>query len=115
MFPIDIRFIDLQPSEATEDYVRERAAKLGHACGAITSCRVTLSRDHTARTPTVKVALVAGLRGRGTKSISAEEVVGRHDPGQAVVRAVREAFDTAMRQFVSDRKSRPNRVQEVPA
>lgn len=115
MFPIDIRFIDLQPSEATEDYVRERAEKLGHACGAITSCRVTLTRDHTARTPSIKVALTAGLRGRGTRSISAEEVVGRHDPGQAVTRAVREAFDTAMRQFVTDRKSRPNRIQEIPA
>ncbi|GAA0581142.1 HPF/RaiA family ribosome-associated protein [Caenispirillum bisanense] len=115
MFPIDIRFIDLQQSDATEEYVRERAEKLAHACGAITSCRVTLSRDHGARTPSVKVALVASLRGRGTRTVSAEEVVGRHEPGQAVMRAVREAFDTAMRQFVSDRKSRPNRMQEIPA
>lgn len=117
MFPIDVRFIDLQSSPALDDYIHERAEKLGHACRALTHCRVLVSRElgRGRRTPAVKVALTVNIRGRGLRTVTSEVTGGRQDPGTTVARAVRHAFDSAMRSMVSDRKSKPNRMQPVPA
>lgn len=116
MLPIDVRFIDLQSSPSLDAYIHERAEKLGHACAALTHCRVLVSRElgRGRRTPVVRVAVTVNIRGRGLRTISAEITGGRQEPGTAVARAVRQAFDSAMRTLVSDRKSRPNRIQPVP-
>jgi hypothetical protein len=116
MLPIDVRFIDLQSSEALMSDIEDRAEKLGHACEALTHGRVTVSRElgRGRRTPAIKVALSVNIRGRGMHTVSAEAVSGRQDPGIAVNRAVRQAFETATRHLVTDRKSRPNQLQQVP-
>lgn len=116
MLPIDVRFIDLQSSPALLSDIEDRAEKLGHACSALTHGRLTVSRElgRGRRTPAVKVALTVNIRGRGLRTIHAEAQTGRQEPGLAVASAVRQAFETAMRLLVSDRKSRPNQIQPVP-
>lgn len=117
MLPIDVRFIDLQSSPALLRDIEDRARRLGHACGALTHGRVTVSRElgRGRRTPAIRVALTVNIRGRGQRTIHAEAQTGRQEPGLAVASAVRDAFETAMRHLVSDRKSRPNQCQPVPA
>ena len=44
--PLTITFRHMEPSEAVENVVRERAAKLEHFCDHITRCDVVIDAPH---------------------------------------------------------------------
>lgn len=44
--PLEIRFHNLEPSDALESAIRERAAKLDKLYDRLTSCRVAVERPH---------------------------------------------------------------------
>ncbi|MBM3504524.1 MAG: HPF/RaiA family ribosome-associated protein [Alphaproteobacteria bacterium] len=44
--PLEIHFSDMPPSEATEAYVRERAAKLDKFSRRVVACRVAIAAPH---------------------------------------------------------------------
>ena len=44
--PLQIRFLGLQPSEAVEAAVREKAARLDHVFPEIMACRVSIELAH---------------------------------------------------------------------
>ena len=47
--PVQIAFHGLDKSDAVEDRIREKVAKLEQFFDRITSCRVTVERHHRAR------------------------------------------------------------------
>jgi ribosome-associated translation inhibitor RaiA len=59
--PLQITFHDIDPSEAIEARIQERAAKLEEFCDRITSCRVVVEaphrRNHKGRLYSVRIDL----------------------------------------------------------
>lgn len=80
-------------SEALEEQIRRRAARLERVHGAITSCRVVVEHPHQHRHQGGQfvVRLHIGVPGG--------EIVVNHDRSEDVYVAVRGAFDAARRQL----------------
>lgn len=80
-------------SEALEEQIRRRAARLERVHGAITSCRVVVEHPHQHRHQGghFVVRLHIGVPGG--------EIVVNHDRSEDVYIAVRDAFDAARRQL----------------
>lgn len=90
---LQITLHGLTRSEALEDQIRRRAARLERFHGAITSCRVVVEHPHQHRHQGGQfvVRLHIGVPGG--------EVVVNHDHSEDVYIAVRDAFDAARRQL----------------
>lgn len=96
--PLQITFRDMSPSEAMEQAIRERAAKLDAFCDRIMSCRVVVEpkyRHHRqGNAYHVRIDL----------TVPGQELVVSHDPGREETHedayvAIRDAFDAAGRQL----------------
>lgn len=98
--PLQITFRDIPHSEALEDKVRAKAAKLDRFCDRITGCRVVLSAPHrhhqSGNLYNVRIEL----------SVPGDEIVVTREPHQHQAHeelgiAIRDAFNAAQRQLQS--------------
>ena len=98
--PLQITFKNMDPSEAVETKIRQRAEKLGRHAGRVTGCHVVVEAPHKShqkgRLFQVRIDL----------AIPGEEIVVNRehssDPAhEDVYVAVRDAFDAAQRQLES--------------
>lgn len=91
--PLQITLHGVTRSEALEDQIRRRAARLERFHGAITSCRVVVEQPHHHHHQGKQfvVRLHIGVPGG--------EIVVNHDHDEDVYVAVRDAFNAARRQI----------------
>ncbi len=96
--PLQISFRDVDPSEAVESKIRERAAKLDRYYERIMSCRVVVEaphrRHHQGRLYHVRVDLTVP---QGELVVSREPV--ENHAHEDVYVAIRDAFDAAQRRL----------------
>jgi ribosomal subunit interface protein len=92
--PLQITFRDVRRSEALEDHIRQKAAKLEEFYPRITSCRVTVEelRKHHAQGRHFRVRIDARVPGH-------QELVANRDHDEDVYVALRDAFDAMARQL----------------
>jgi len=100
--PLQITFHGIDHSDAVEERIREKAAKLEQLCDRITSCRVVIETHHrnnsTLHVKGQPFHISVSLTVPGT------ELVVKRDPKDAHVNedifvALREAFDNISRQL----------------
>lgn len=96
--PLQITYRDMEPSEAVEANITEKAAKIEHFAENITSCRVTVEaphkHHHKGRLFAVKLDI----------TVPGEEIVVSRSPDQDhshedIYVAIRDAFNAARRQL----------------
>jgi ribosomal subunit interface protein len=98
--PVTITFHGLDPSDAVEQRVRERASKLERHFDRVTSCRVTIEAAHRQNRKGQIFRCAVDV------TVPGAELVANRTPGQAqqhedVYVAVRDAFDAMDRQLQS--------------
>lgn len=95
--PIEVHFHGIEKSQAIEQRVREKVAKLEKHFGRMTSCRVGIEVPQ--RTPqkakVFQIKIEIGVPRRGHVVISHERK-GSHANAELLL-AIRDAFDTALR------------------
>lgn len=91
--PLEIRLLDIEPSEALEAAARAKAAKLEQYCGDLMSCRVTIERQHKHRHQGQSYAVRVDVTWPGHE-LSVDRV---HD--EDVYVALRDAFDDMKRRL----------------
>ncbi len=100
--PLDIRFHNLEPSEAVETAIRERAAKLDRLYDRLTSCRVAVEARHKQHRKgnafTVNIHL--GVPQGELNVTRAPEKSAQDYAHPDVYKALRDAFDAAERQLI---------------
>jgi ribosomal subunit interface protein len=109
--PLQITVRDMPHSDALDERIRSKAAKLGEFHSNITSCRVTVeeSRKHHRQGRHFQVIVDVRVPGR--------EFVANHDHDEDVYVALREAFSAIRRQIdehVRARRGRPTAGAELP-
>ena len=92
--PLQVVFLGLDRSEAVEQHVRDKLAKLQRHYPHIESCRVAieLPHKHHQRGKQFEVRIDLGIRGK-------EIVVNREPGNEDMYMALRDAFDAAERQL----------------
>jgi len=108
--PLQITFRNMEPSEAVEANIREKAEKLDRFCGQIISCRVVFEahhqHHHKGNLYHVRIDL----------TVPDNEIVVSRDPGEhhahedAYV-AIRDAFNAAHRQLEDYNQKRQQHVK----
>jgi ribosome-associated translation inhibitor RaiA len=91
MKPLDIRFLEMAPSEALEVAARAKAHKLEQVCPQMMSCRVTIERQHRHQHQGQPYAVRVDVTWAGHE-LSVDRV---HD--EDVYVALRDAFDDMQR------------------
>jgi ribosomal subunit interface protein len=91
--PVQVSFREMPRSEALEDHIRQKAAKLEEFHSGITSCRVTVeqSRKHHHQGHLYSVHVTLRVPGK--------EIIANRDHDEDVYVALRDAFDAAKRQL----------------
>jgi len=97
-FPVDIRFRDMDPSPALEQFARRWAAKLGRIYDRIGSCEVVIERPHQShhRGQDIHVRVSLDVPGPDIVVSRNHELEGAHEDAYV---AVRDAFRAARRQL----------------
>lgn len=94
---VEIHFHGLDRSEALEDRVRAKVAKLARHCERMTRCRVVLgAAQRTAQRPKIYQIKIEMSIARRSPVIVVHEREGSH-AGEELLLAVREAFEIARR------------------
>ncbi len=95
--PVEVHFHGIEKSDAVEQRVRDKVAKLKRHFDRMTSCRVGIEvPQRTADRPKVyQIKIEIGMPRRGTVVISHERK-GSHASGGLSL-AIRDAFETAQR------------------
>jgi len=96
--PLEIRFHDLDRSDAIEAAVRERALELEHFAREIISCRVTIEAPHRHQRKGKVYRVVVDVHVPGAVIVVGREPGKNHAHEDPYV-AVRDAFDAARRQL----------------
>ena len=96
--PLDIRFRNMEPSEALETKIRGRVAKLEQLYPRISSCRVVVEKQHRSHQKgnMFDIHIVVHMPGR---EIAVSRDHGVNPAHEDVYVAVRDAFDAAKRQM----------------
>ena len=95
--PIEIHFHGIEKSEAIEERVREKAAKLEKHCGRMTRCRVVLESPHrNPQKPTVFQIKIEISLPRRKPIVVCHEREGSHAHEELPL-AIRDAFEAALR------------------
>ena len=89
--PLKITFHDVSLSEALEQHIREKAAKLEELYPRISGCQVTVELPHKHRTQGKLFNVRVGVRVPGS------EIAVNHQQDEDVYIALRDAFDAARR------------------
>jgi ribosomal subunit interface protein len=105
--PLQVTFRHLSHSDAIEEEVRKRAAKLEHFCEEITSCRVTVETEgkhrHRGRRYNVNVDI----------TVPHGEMVFTHNHSdEDVYVAIRDALDAATRRLEEHVRRRRGQVKQ---
>ncbi|MCW8837052.1 MAG: ribosome-associated translation inhibitor RaiA [Rhodospirillales bacterium] len=94
--PLQISFHDVDHSDAVEERIREKVAKLEQHCDTITSCRVVVERPHKNH----RKGQLYNVRFDVT--LPGYEIVVKGDKGdhahEDVYVAIRDAFEATLRQ-----------------
>jgi ribosomal subunit interface protein len=96
--PLEIRFHNLEPSDAIEAAVRQRAEKLEQFAGDIVSCRVTIEAPHKHHRRGKLYGVKVDVRVPGSEIVASREPDAHHAHEDVYV-ALRDAFDAARRQL----------------
>ena len=92
--PLQVMFHGIDRSEAVEEHVREKVAKLTHIYPQIVSCRVTIAVPHKHHQQGKKfdVRIELGIPGK-------DIAVNREQGNEDMYMALRDAFDAAKHQL----------------
>jgi ribosome-associated translation inhibitor RaiA len=100
--PIEIHFHGMDKSDATEDIVRQKVARLERHFDRMTYCRVSidLPHRHNHKQRAFEVKLEIGIPGRPPIVIDPEPT---YDPAHEDIKsAIKSAFDAAGRRLVAE-------------
>jgi ribosomal subunit interface protein len=92
--PLQVLFQGIERSDAVEDHVREKVAKLEHLHPQITACRVTIALPHNRQQQGKHFDVRIDLTVPGK-----ELVVNRNHGDEDMYITLRDAFDAARRQL----------------
>jgi len=99
--PLQITHHNISLSEAAEQRIRSKAAKLERFCDQIISCHVTVDspHHHKHKGESYDVKIVITMPG--------EELIVKHEPDEDLYVAIRDAFNAAERKLKehSERRS----------
>ncbi len=97
--PVEVHFHGIQKSEAIEQRVRDKVAKLEKHFGRMTSCRVVLeAAQRNAQKPKVyNIKIEVGVP-RQRSIVICHERIGSH-ASEELTLALREAFEVALRKL----------------
>ena len=111
--PVEVHFHGIQRSEAIEQRVREKVAKLEKHFERMTSCRVVLeATQRTALKPKVYCIKIEIGVPRQRPIVVCHERVGSH-ASEELTMALRDAFETALRKIdgVSSKRGQRSRLE----
>ena len=111
--PVEVHFHGIQRSEAIEQRVREKVAKLEKHFERMTSCRVVLeATQRTALKPKVYCIKIEVGVPRQRPIVVCHERVGSH-ASEELTMALRDAFETALRKIdgISSRRGQRSRLE----
>jgi cold shock CspA family protein/ribosome-associated translation inhibitor RaiA len=96
--PLEIKFRNMDASEAVEAAAREHVAKLEHLAHSIVSCRVTIEAPHRHHHQGNLYTVSVDLRYSGGEAVANRAPGARHSHEDVYV-ALRDAFKAARRQL----------------
>jgi ribosomal subunit interface protein len=96
--PLQISFRDMEPSDAVEAKIRERAAKLDRYYDRIMSCRVAVEAPHRRHHQGKLFHVLVDLTVPNGELVVSREPVNCHSHEDVYV-AIRDAFDAAQRRL----------------
>lgn len=106
--PLEVRFHDLDSSEAAETLIRQRVARLEKLYPRLITCRVTIAKPHRAQRPGTGFDVRIDLSVPGSELVvsnaSQHATQNYRDPGLPEV--IDEAFDAAERQLLQYKEKR---------
>jgi ribosomal subunit interface protein len=110
MLPLQITVRNVSLSEAAEDNIRTRAARLDRYFDRIMSCRVVVEAPHRHHRKGLRYNV------RIDMTVPGEELVIKREPHEDLYVAIRDAFDAAKRQLESyvRRLRREVKTHETP-
>ena len=108
--PLQIRFKNLEPSEAVEARVRKHVDKLERYFNEIISCRVTLDAAHKHHQQGNIFQVTVDVRLPGGENVASRHPDDQHAHEDAYV-ALRDAFEAVRRQLKHHRDTRRGRVK----
>ena len=111
--PVEVHFHGIQRSEAIEQRVRDKVAKLEKHFERMTSCRVVLeATQRTALKPKVYCIKIEIGVPRQRPIVVCHERVGSH-ASEELTMALRDAFETALRKIegVSSKRGQRSRLE----
>ncbi len=113
--PLEISFRNMEPSEAVEANVREKAGKLERFAKQITSCRIIIEAPHKHKHKghLYNVTIDVTLPG---EEIVASRHPDKHHAHEDIYVAIRDAFDATQRQlesYTGKRRAKPKVREEV--
>jgi len=113
--PLQVVFRNMQPSEAVEAKIRERAGELEQFYQPIISCRVSVEAQHKHHHQGNLFHVRVDLRVPGAELVASREP-GEHHAHEDVYVAVRDAFDALRRQLEdhSRRRRGDTKSHEAP-
>jgi putative sigma-54 modulation protein len=111
--PVEVHFHGIQKSDAVEQRVRDKVAKLGKLSGRMTSCRVVLeATQRSALKPKVYCIKIEIGVPRQRPIVIRHERVGSH-ASEELTLALREAFEVASRKLdgVASKRGQRSRLE----
>lgn len=111
-----ITFRGMEPSEAVEMRLRDKAAELERLYGQITSCHVVVEAPHRRRQQGNLYSVVVAIHVPGREIVACREHRHHHSHEDVYV-AIRDAFEAAARQIegYAERRYRKVKHHEAPA
>lgn len=108
--PLQIRFNNLEPSDAVESSVRKHVAHLERFCDDIVSCRVTIEAPHKHHRQGNIYQVTVDVRTPGEKNVASRTPTEDHAHEDVYV-AIRDAFDAVHRQLQERQRKRRGKVK----
>ncbi|MFW5967923.1 MAG: HPF/RaiA family ribosome-associated protein [Persicimonas sp.] len=97
--PLELAFVNLEPSDAVEDRVRERAERLERYYRDLTSCRVSIEAPHKSQYNTQHYEVHIDMTVPGNELVVSTNPRPEENDHTDIYVAIRDAFDTAERRL----------------
>ena len=108
--PLQIRFHNLEPSDAVEANIRKHAERLERFCDQIISCRVMIDAPHKHHHQGNMYHVTVDVRTPGDESV-ASRGPAQHHAHEDVYVAIRDAFDAVQRQLQDHQRKIQGKVK----
>ena len=108
--PLQITFQNMDPSDAIEAHVREKAARLERFSEHVTSCRVTVEAPHKHKHKGTIYEVKIDITVPGSEIVVSKHP-GENHAHEDVYVAIRDAFDAAKRQLEDHVRRRRHQVK----